>query len=40
VFFREIDQMDQAKTLLPHSVNDPKKIDQDLLLNFYIIVVK
>jgi len=40
LFFFEIDGMDQSKTLLPHNVNTPKNIDQDLLFNFHIIVVK
>ena len=39
-FFFEIHGMDQAKTLLPNYVNAPNNIDQDLLFNFYIIVVK
>jgi len=40
LFFFEIEGMDQANTLLPHYVNPPKNIDQDLLFNFRTIVVK
>ena len=40
MFFFEIDGMDQEKTLLPHYDNAPKNIDEDLLFNFHITVVK
>jgi len=40
IFYFEIDGMDQSKTLLPHYVNAPKNIDQDLLFDFHITAVK
>jgi hypothetical protein len=41
LFFFEIDGMDEAKTLFYyHYINAPKIIDQGLLFNFHIDVVK
>jgi hypothetical protein len=40
LFFFEINGMDQAKTLLPHYVNAPKNIYQELLFNFHVNDVK
>lgn len=40
LFFFEIDSMDQNKTKLPHSVNNPKNLNPDYQIDFHVTVVK
>ena len=40
LFFFEVDKIDKAKMKLPHYVNAPRNIYQDLILNIHITVVK